>query len=90
MLPRSLEQLVFDNTYANLPEVFYAELKPTPFGSPPYLVHANHAAAGLIDLNPEESTRSEFAGVFGGSMLVPGMKPIAMLYSGHQFGVYVL
>ena len=89
MLPRSLEQLVFDNTYANLPEVFYAELKPTPFGSPPYLVHANHAAAGLIDLNPEESTRPEFARVFGGSMLVPGMEPIAMLYSGHQFGVYV-
>ena len=33
--------------------------------------------------------RPEFAGVFGGSLLVPGMDPLAMLYSGHQFGVYV-
>ena len=27
--------------------------------------------------------------MFGGSLLVPGMEPLAMLYSGHQFGVYV-
>src|SRR5439155_21183274 len=54
-----------------------------------YLVHANNAAAELIDLAPDQFTRPEFAGVFGGSMLVPGMEPLAMLYSGHQFGVYV-
>jgi len=84
-----LEDLQFDNTYARLPEAFYAKLNPTPFASPPYLVHANRAAATLIDLDPEQFTRTEFAGVFGGSLLVPGMEPLAMLYSGHQFGVYV-
>ena len=86
---RALEQLSFDNTYARLPEAFYAKLNPTPFGSPPYLIHANHAAAELIDLDPEQLTRPEFVGVFGGSLLVPGMEPLAMLYAGHQFGVYV-
>jgi len=35
----SLEQLAFDNSYARLPEAFYARLNPTPFESPPYLVH---------------------------------------------------
>jgi uncharacterized protein YdiU (UPF0061 family) len=89
MAGRSLETLSFDNTYARLPDAFYAKLNPTPFRSPPFLVHANRAAAELIDLDPEQFTRPEFAGVFGGSLLVPDMEPLAMLYSGHQFGVYV-
>jgi hypothetical protein len=86
---RALERLLFDNTYARLPEAFSAKLNPTPFDSPPYLVSFNPAAAELIDLDPMEAARPEFAGIFGGSMLLPGMEPLAMLYSGHQFGVYV-
>ena len=86
---RTLEQLSFDNSYARLPEAFYAKLNPTPFSEPPYLVTFNPSAAALIDLDPDEAKRPEFAGVFGGSLLVPGMEPLAMLYSGHQFGVYV-
>ena len=89
MSTRALDTLSFDNSYARLPEAFYAKLNPTPFGSPPYLVHANRTAADLIDLDPEQTARPEFAGLFGGSMLAPGMEPLAMLYSGHQFGVYV-
>jgi serine/tyrosine/threonine adenylyltransferase len=86
---RTLEQLAFDNSYARLSESFYAKLNPTPFSAPPYLVHANPAAAELIDLDPAQFSRSEFAGLFGGSLLAPGMDPLAMLYSGHQFGIYV-
>ena len=86
---RRLEDLAFDNTYARLPEAFYAKLNPTPFSEPSYLVSFNPSAAGLIDLHPDEAKRPEFAGLFGGSLLVPGMEPLAMLYSGHQFGVYV-
>jgi serine/tyrosine/threonine adenylyltransferase len=89
MLHRPLEELTFDNTYSMLPQAFYAKLNPTPFSSAPYLVSFNPATAALLDLNPEEAARPEFARVFGGSMLVPGMEPLAMLYSGHQFGVYV-
>ncbi len=86
---RKLEELSFDNTYACLPEAFYTKLSPTPFSDPPYLVNFNPAAAELIDLDPDEAKRPEFAGIFGGSMLPPGMDPLAMLYSGHQFGIYV-
>src|SRR5688572_20793798 len=86
---RRLETLSFDNTYARLPEAFYARLNPTPFSSAPYLVSFNASAGELLDLDRREAKRPEFAGVFGGSMLVPGMDPLAMLYSGHQFGVYV-
>ncbi len=89
MTRRTLETLSFDNTYAHLPQAFYAKLNPTPFSAPPYLVHANRAAAELIDLDPAQLMRPEFPEIFGGSALAPGMEPIAMLYSGHQFGVYV-
>ena len=89
MIKHSLETLPFDNTYARLPESLHTKLHPTPFSEPPHLVSFNPAAAALIDLDPEEATRREFAAVFGGSMLAPGMEPLAMLYSGHQFGVYV-
>jgi uncharacterized protein YdiU (UPF0061 family) len=89
MAGRTLETLSFDNTYARLPQVFYTKLNPTPFASLPYLVHANGVAAELIDLDPEQVARPEFAALFGGSALAPGMEPLAMLYSGHQFGVYV-
>lgn len=89
MAGRTLETLSFDNSYARLPEAFYARLNPTPFSSTPFLVHANRAAAELIDLDPQQFARPEFAGLFGGSMLAPGMEPLAMIYSGHQFGVYV-
>ena len=89
MPQRTLETLVFDNTYARLPESFHAKLHPTPFQSPPYVIHVNQAAAELIDLDPEQVDRAEFATLFGGGALAPGMEPLAMLYSGHQFGVYV-
>ena len=90
MARRSIEILSFDNTYARLPDAFYAKLLPTPFSDPPYLISFNPAAAELIDLDPDEATRPEFADFFGGSLLAPVMDPLAMLYSGHQFGVYVL
>jgi hypothetical protein len=86
---RSLEHLRFENTYARLPERFFARLNPTPFQSPPQLVHANPVAAELLDLESDQFSRSECATLFGGGMLAPGMEPLAMLYAGHQFGVYV-
>jgi hypothetical protein len=89
MARRTLETLVFDNTYARLPSPFYARLNPTPFSAPSYLVHADPVAAELIDLDPEQIARPEFTALFGGHALVSGMDPLAMLYSGHQFGVYV-
>jgi uncharacterized protein YdiU (UPF0061 family) len=90
MMPcHTLETLTFNNSYARLPAAFYAKVNPTPFSAPPFLISANPPAAALLDLDPHQATRPEFAGVFGGSLLVPGMEPLAMLYSGHQFGVYV-
>lgn len=85
----TLEEIIFDNSYARLADAFYAKLNPTPFAEAPYLVSFNPKAAELIDLDPDEAKRPECAALFGGNMLAPGMEPLDMLYSGHQFGVYV-
>ncbi len=86
---KKLEELKFHNTYAGLPAEFLSRLSPTPFVKPPYLVSFNPAAAALIDLDPSEAARPEFVEYFSGARLLPGSDPIAMLYSGHQFGHYV-
>ncbi len=85
---RKLEDLSFDNTYVRLPEAFYARVSPTPLSNP-CLVTFNPDAGALIDLHPDEAKRPEFVGCFGGSLVLPGSEPVAMLYSGHQFGHYV-
>jgi len=84
----TLEDLLFENTYAALPEVFCERVKPTPFPNP-YVVSVNPGAADLLNLDPGEFTRPDFAEYFCGAKLLPGSDPIAMLYSGHQFGHYV-
>ena len=84
----TLENLPFENTYASLPEVFFQRVQPTPLPNP-QVVSINPAAANLIDLDPAEFKRPEFAEYFCGAKLLPGSDPLAMLYSGHQFGHYV-
>ena len=83
-----LEELRFDNRYGRLPPGFYTRLAPTPLPDP-YLVAFNPAAADLIGLAPEEAQRAEFAEIFCGNRLLPGFDPLAAIYAGHQFGVFV-
>ncbi|OFZ95681.1 MAG: hypothetical protein A2Z44_08960 [Betaproteobacteria bacterium RBG_19FT_COMBO_58_11] len=85
---RKLETLSFDNSYARLPDLFHAKLKPTPLSNP-HLVSFNPDAAALLDLDPAEAGRSEFAEYFSGQRMLPGAEPLAMLYAGHQFGHFV-
>ena len=84
---RTLENLPFDNAFARLPEQFYTRLAPDPLPEP-VLVAASPAAAALIDLDPAEFARPEFARVFAGNALLPGSEPLAAVYSGHQFGMW--
>lgn len=83
-----LQDLQFDNSYAALGESFYD--RPVPSAcEEPYLVAFNDTAASLIDLDPTEAQRPEFLQIFSGQAKLPGMDPVAMLYAGHQFGVFV-
>jgi uncharacterized protein YdiU (UPF0061 family) len=83
-----LESLQFDNRYGRLPPDFYTRVAPTPLPQP-YLVAFNASAADLIGLAPGEAGRTEFAEIFCGNRLLPGFDPLAAIYAGHQFGMFV-
>ncbi|KIC44592.1 hypothetical protein RA28_17030 [Ruegeria sp. ANG-S4] len=75
----------FDNTYARLPNVFYARQAPVPVRAP-RLVAFNADLARILRVTPGDVT--EMAEAFAGNALPEGAEPLAQLYSGHQFGHY--
>jgi len=84
---KKLTNLKFENTYRTLPNGFYHLVKPTPFRNP-HLVAFNIDAAELIDLDPLEAEHPDFTDYVSGKKIIPGSDPLAMAYTGHQFGVY--
>lgn len=95
----TLEQLRFDNRLVReLPadpvsENFrrqvigacYSRVNPTPVRQPQLVAYAQEVAS-LVGLHPEECRTENFAQVFAGNRLLPGMEPHACCYGGHQFG----
>ncbi len=63
----------------------WSEVMPTPVAAPRLLAHAREMAA-RIGFSEEDVALPEFARVFAGNLLLPGMQPIATNYGGHQFG----
>ncbi|WP_439886514.1 protein adenylyltransferase SelO [Pseudomonas sp. MBLB4123] len=84
---KSLTDLTFDNRFARLGDAFSTEVLPEPIAEP-RLVVASPAAMALLDLDPAEAECEEFAQLFAGHKLWHEAEPRAMVYSGHQFGVY--
>ena len=74
----------FDNSYARLPEGFFARQKPTPVRAPA-LVAWNDALAADLGITGEDPA---LAALFSGNALPAGAEPIAQLYAGHQFGSF--
>ena len=79
--------LTLENHYARLGEGFFTHLPAQAIGSP-RLIHANADAARLIDLDPAVFSDPRFAQAMGGHLPLAGFNPLAMAYSGHQFGVW--
>jgi uncharacterized protein YdiU (UPF0061 family) len=80
--------LRLENHYAQLPEGFYTKMPAEKVGAAPRLIHANRAAAALLDLDPSVFSDPRFAEVMSGHRPLEGFSPLAMVYSGHQFGVW--
>ena len=78
----------FDNTYARLPERFYARLDPTPVAAP-RLVRVNAELAETLGLDPDALANPEGVQVLAGNRLPEGAAPIALAYAGHQFSHFV-
>ncbi len=98
---RSLEALAFDNRFArelpadpdftNRPRqvigACYSRVWPTPVKQPQLVAYAQEVAE-LLGLSAKACESEEFAQVFAGNRLLPGMEPYAVCYGGHQFGVW--
>lgn len=77
---------VFTNSYHRCLPGYYSELTPTPLKGARLLYH-NDALARDLALDSALFTGEE-TGVWSGERLLPGMQPLAQVYSGHQFGVW--
>jgi serine/tyrosine/threonine adenylyltransferase len=78
----------FDNSYARLPERFFARLPPTPVAAP-RLVRLNHELARKLGLDAARLSAPEGVAILAGNALAKLGEPLAMAYAGHQFGSFV-
>src|SRR5579859_2071565 len=78
----------FENTYARLPEHFYARVNPTPVTSP-RLVKLNVQLARDLRLDPDAVASEQGVAILAGNLVAVGSEPLAMAYAGHQFGHFV-
>ncbi len=75
----------FDNSYARLPERFYARQAPVPVRAP-RLLRLNEPLARDLGLDPEALASPEGIEVLAGNRVPEGADPMALAYAGHQFG----
>ncbi len=74
--------------FAGLGEGFFTHQRAEKLGDRPQLIHANESAAALLDLDPQVFRDQRFVEVAAGHRPLEGFRPLAMVYSGHQFGVW--
>ena len=78
----------FDNTYARLPERFFAQQLPAPVPDPK-LIKVNTSLAKQLGIDPEWLASPEGVAMLSGNSLPAGAEPIAQAYAGHQFANFV-
>ena len=79
---------MFSNSYASLPEGFYARIDPVPVAAPK-LIKFNGSLASELGLEWRSLDDRALAAVFSGNAVPEGADPVATAYAGHQFGQFV-
>lgn len=74
--------------FGSLPPQFYTRLSPTPLPDP-VLIAWNTELAEALGLIADPDAHPRLAEILAGNHLPQGSEPLASVYSGHQFGVYV-
>jgi serine/tyrosine/threonine adenylyltransferase len=80
--------IAFDNTYAKLPDRFFARVRPTPVKNPTLLA-VNSELADLLAIDRDELASPDGLAMLAGNRIAEGSEPIALAYAGHQFGGFV-
>jgi uncharacterized protein YdiU (UPF0061 family) len=84
----AVDLFAFDNSYARLPDRFFARLRPIPVATP-RLVRLNEKLAGHLGLDPGKLATPEGVEILAGNHMPTRGEPLAMAYAGHQFGTFV-
>lgn len=75
----------FDNSYARLPERFFAKQRPAPVPAPT-LLRCNHGLAARLSIDLDWLQSEDGLAVLAGNRIPEGADPLAQAYAGHQFG----
>jgi uncharacterized protein YdiU (UPF0061 family) len=78
----------FENTFARLPDRFFARVAPTPVAAP-RLIRLNQDLAADLGLDTEWLAGPAALDVLAGRRIPETAEPIALAYAGHQFGHFV-
>ena len=81
-------RIPFDNSYAQLPERFFAPARPLPSPSPA-LIQVNEQLASELGLDAAWLRSPAGLEMLSGRVIAEGSEPIAQAYAGHQFGNFV-
>jgi uncharacterized protein YdiU (UPF0061 family) len=73
------------NVPRRAPGACYTLVDPMPVASPALLAWSD-AVGRMLGASPPSSVTGEAARVLGGNRVLPGMRPYAARYGGHQFG----
>ncbi|MBM7613884.1 protein adenylyltransferase SelO [Alkaliphilus hydrothermalis] len=76
-----------ENSYADLPDIFFSRVNPSPVPSPK-LAFFNESLAEYLGLNSQGLQSEQGVSVMAGNRIPEGSKPIAQAYAGHQFGYF--
>ncbi|CAB5716470.1 Uncharacterized conserved protein [Delftia tsuruhatensis] len=79
--------LAWQAGFAALGPAFFTELRPTPLPDPHWVATSQETAA-LLGLDAQWMQGDEALQALTGNTLIPGSRPLASVYSGHQFGVW--
>lgn len=77
----------FNNSWFNELPGFYTSQQPEPLKNARLLWHSTDLAQEL-ELSADWFTDPDKIAVWCGEKVLPGMQPLAQVYSGHQFGVW--
>ena len=78
----------FDNSYARLPERFFARLNPKPVREPT-LIKLNEKLADELGMDKDFLASQSGVAALAGNSNLEGSDPLAMAYAGQQFGNWV-
>jgi len=74
------------HNFSELPEEFYTLQDWKGFDNPKIVIE-NHAMKKALGM--EDTDHQELLEIFNGAKKIDSLKPLSMVYSGHQFGQYV-